>query len=99
MANNHFAATLYGEVATQDSYQGGVQLLGNGYGGAGISKSYPSVVAEFRAISPGVSITTQGTTLTINSIITIYPQGLSWQGKAKSYVCDQTLATLNTNAT
>jgi hypothetical protein len=98
MANNHFYATYYGEVATNDPLNGGYSIKGSGYGAYGEAKSFPSALCEFKAISPMQFITTGGSTVTIQAEVIVYPNGLNKNGVTKSYVTDSNILTLNTLA-
>lgn len=98
MANNQFAATRYGEVTTFDGKNGGWQLQGNGYAGP-VYDSWPVVGTRVIGVSPAQTITTLFGTVTVNSIIEVFPMGLTVPGFTKKYICDATVATLATART
>lgn len=98
MANNAFLASLYGEVTTYDKLNGGWQV-GTLYNGAAY-RSLPVVGTQVIAISPAQVFTSpSGATITANSIIEIFPQGLAIPGFSRKFLCDATVATLNTART
>ena|ERR1022692_4139668 len=98
MSNTHFYATFYGEVNVNDALNGGYNIFNPGYGAMGVVKSFPSALTEFKAISPLQYVTTGGSQVTIQSVVFVYPQGLTGNGKVRAYVTDSNIQTLNTNA-
>ena|ERR1700753_3666259 len=98
MANNAYLATLYGEVMTTDALNGGIQIYGNGYSGPSY-QSLPVTVTKVTGISPAQVISTKWGSVTVNSLIEVYPGGLTLPSKPKRYICDATVATLNTART
>lgn len=98
MANNSFIATLYGEVTTYDAKNGFWQLSGNGYPSP-VYRSFPVVDTQVIGISPAQVVQTAFGTVTANSIIEIFPTGLATPGFTRKYLCDATVATLNTART
>jgi len=98
MANNAFLGTRYGEVSTFDSKNGGWQLLGNGYPGP-VYDSWPVVGTRVIGVSPAQVVQTLFGNVTVNSIIEVFPMGLTVPGFSKKYICDATVATLNTART
>ena len=95
MANISWAATRYGEIATIDNVNGGIQLYGNGYKNPSYA-SLPVVNTQVIGISPAQIITTQWGSVTVNSIIEVYPMGLQTPAKPKRYISDITVAAAQT---
>jgi hypothetical protein len=98
MANNHFLATLYGEVQTFDGINGPIVIYGNGYP-TPLYRSFPSTGVEIKGVSPAQVLTTAFGTVNVNSIVEVLPTGLANTGKKIRYVSDATVAALNTEAT
>ena len=98
MANNAFLATLYAEVQTFDAKNGGWVIYGNGYAQP-VYRSFPVAEVQVIGISPAQVVATAFGNVTANSIIEIFPTGLSTPGFTKKYLCDATVATLNTART
>lgn len=95
MANNAFACTLYGEVAVIDNANGGIGVYGNGYASPSY-ESLPTGLTKVTGISPAQTIVTKFGSVTVNSLVEVYPQGLQIPTKPKRYICDSTVAALNT---
>ena len=98
MANNAFSFTAYAEVQTYDGKNGGWQISGNGYPNP-VYRSDPVVGTRVIGISPAQVVQTAFGTVTANSIIEIFPTGLSTPGFTRKYLCDATEATLQTART
>ena len=98
MANNQFAATTYGKVLVTDNKNGGIQLAGNGFIGPKY-ESFPVVGTKVIGVSPAVVMTTAFGSVTVNSIIEVYPSGLTLPAKPEQFICDATVATLATART
>jgi hypothetical protein len=95
MANNSFLATLYGEVAYTDGST--IGLYGNGFGGP-VYESLPVVGTRVSSV-PYQAIQTLWGTVYVNSLVEVFPMGLQIPAKVKRYICDATVATLNTART
>lgn len=98
MANNQFAVTLYGRVSTTDNKNGGILLVGNGFS-VPRYESLPVVGTKVTGVSPAVVMTTAFGSVTVNSIIEVYPAGLTLPAKPDQFICDATVATLATART
>lgn len=98
MANNQFAVTLYGKVLVTDNKNGGIQLAGNGFSNPRY-ESLPVVGTKVTGVSPAVVITTEWGAVTVNSLIEVYPAGLTLPAKPEQFICDATVATLATART
>lgn len=95
MANNAFLGTRYGEVSTYDAKNGGWQLMGNGYSGP-VYDSWPVVGTHIIGVSPAQTVITAFGSVTVNSIIEVFPMGLTVPGFTKKYISDATVSALNT---
>jgi hypothetical protein len=91
---NAFIATLYGEVTSYDKLNGGYQLAGNGYAQP-VYRSFPVELTQVVAITPAQVYATAFGSVTANSVIEVFPQGLGIPGFSRKYLCDATIATLN----
>lgn len=90
---NSFTFTNYGEVAVVDNLTGGIQLYGNGYASPSY-ESLPVSITKVTGISPAQVIGTKWGSVTVNSLVEVYPMGLALPAKPKRYICDATEATL-----
>src|ERR1700743_1671714 len=99
MANSSFSFTTYGKVATYDAKNGGWQLLGNGYG-APSYQNLPVAGTKVVAVSPAVVMTTAFGSVTVNSIVEIYPTGLKIPATTpERFVCSDLFSALVTART
>ena len=98
MSNNAFLFTNYGEVAVVDNLNGGISLYGNGYSNP-IQESLPVVGTKVTSISPAQVIATKWGNVTVNSLVEVYPSGLVLPAKVRRFICDATVAALNTART
>src|SRR6185503_896318 len=97
MANNAFSFTAYGEATTYDAKNGGWQV-GTQYQGASYL-NFPVVGIKVTAISPAMTLKIGGSSVTINSIVEVFPTGLVTPGFTRKYLSDATIATLATART
>lgn len=95
MANNAWSFTNYGEVAVVDNLNGGISLYGNGYANPSY-ESLPVAGTKVTGISPAQVIATKWGSVTVNSLVEVYPTGLVLPAKVRRFICDATEATLNT---
>lgn len=89
-----YLATLYAEVQTFDAKAGGWQIYGNGYNNP-VYRSFPTTDTQVIGISPAQVVQTAWGSVTANSVIEIFPLGLSVPGFSKKFLCDATVSTLN----
>src|ERR1700743_3191737 len=90
-----FLCTLYGQVSYTDNLNGGIGIYGNGFNGP----SYQSLTVagtKVTGISPAQVIQTKFGTVTVNSLVEVLPTGLTIPAKPVRYICDATVAALNT---
>ena len=98
MSNSAWANTKYGEVATFDALNGGFQLKGNGYKTPQYD-SDPVVNTRVLGVSPAQTITTAFGSVTVNSIIEVYPLGIQIPSFVRRYISDITVSAANTART
>jgi len=97
MANNHFLASIY-RYGTADATAlfstAGTPVPAT----QGISESFPSALTRFYPVryQNGAVVTACG--VTMNSIIELFPNGLSGQGQSRKFYTDATVSTLDTAA-
>jgi len=98
MANSSFSFAAYGIVSVYDAKNGGYQLKGNGFGAASYQNA-AVVSSKVIALSPAVTFQTLLGTVTANSIVEVYPQGLSIPATPTRYICSDLFSALVTART
>lgn len=89
-----YLATLYGEVQYIDPKSGNIFLYGNGYANP-IQDSLPVQATKITPVIYQLIQTAWGGVY-VNTLVEVFPMGLQLPAKSKRYICDSTVAALNT---